>query len=176
MPISRSIIKFSKNKKNIFWIHNKGPSHQTSTSYDKHCDLYSGYRHFFVAIQVFVTNGSKFLNINKMIQGSIEDHIIMKILYSKIQLTLFVLQFGLQSLLKLIENIEEKTPKFFKNSHNQVKTQNFKKLNFRIYSKGPSHQKSTSCDKNCDLQRGYRQQSRFLPQNRKLLSEYKKMI
>ena len=40
---------------------------------------------------------------------------------------LYVIWFDLQTLLKLIENKEEKTPKTSKNSHKQVKTQNFKK-------------------------------------------------
>ena len=41
--------------------------------------------------------------------------------------SLYLIWFDLQTLLKLTENKEEKTPKKTKNSHKYVKTQNFKK-------------------------------------------------
>ena len=53
-------------------------------------------------------------------KGSYEDPIFQI-------LSLYVIRFDLQTLLKLTENIEEKTPKLSKNSHKQVKNQNFKK-------------------------------------------------
>ena len=41
--------------------------------------------------------------------------------------SLYVIRFDLQTLLKLTEDIQQKTPKKTKNSHKQVKSRNFKK-------------------------------------------------
>ena len=66
---------------------------------------------------------SYFQNIDMIFQGSINDHI--KIPHAKFQVC--VIWFGLQTLSKLTKDIQQKTPKKSKNSHNQIKSQNFQK-------------------------------------------------